>query len=51
QTTQQNPNAMDIDCLSPRERDHHYKEGQCFECHQTTTIKKDNALNVIRPVI
>ena len=31
---QNNPNAMDIDRLTTKEREKHYKENRCFNCHK-----------------
>lgn len=33
-TRERDPDAMDVDRMLPEEREKHYKEGQCFNCHQ-----------------
>jgi hypothetical protein len=50
--TARDPNAMEVDRvdveeieinrLSPRERDDHMKKGQCFRCHKTGHVARDH---------
>ena len=37
----QDPNTMDVDCLTIEERTDHYKKGLCFNCHQPEHIGKE----------
>ena len=37
----QDPNVMDVDCLTIEEWTNHYKRGLCFNCHQPGHIRKE----------
>lgn len=41
QAKERDPDAMDVDRMTAEEHDKHYKEGQCFNCHEIGHLSRN----------